>query len=303
VAAAGRRARGDAVAADAAVTVLDVLKRSTEWLKGRGIENPRLDAELLVAHGLSLRRLDLYLQFARVLTDGERARVRELVRARGDRTPVAYLVGEREFHGLPFLVDRRVLVPRPETELLVDVGIDALRARSPGLFADVGTGSGCVAVSVLRALPAARGHATDVSAGALEVAARNAERHGVADRLALHRGDLLGPLAGHPDFGRLDAVLSNPPYVVRDDPTVEPDVALHEPPEALYVGGGDPLEVVRRVAEAAHAALREGGLLALEVGAGSAGAALAMLADLGYRETNAVRDLSGIDRVVTGRRP
>jgi release factor glutamine methyltransferase len=290
------------VSEDGVRTVLDVLRLGTDWLRGRGVENPRLDAEVLVAHALGWKRLDLYLRFDRPLADAERDRIRELIRRRGARVPVAYLVGERDFHALAFHVDERVLVPRPETEHLVDAGIGALADLPEPVFADVGTGSGCIAVSVLHALPRARAHALDRSEGALAVAARNAERHGVTARLAFHAGDLLEPLAGHPDFGRLDAVLSNPPYVVRGDPAIDPDVLASEPPEALYVPGDDPLEVARRVAARARDALRPGGLLAIEIGAGSGPAGRTMLESLGYADVALIPDLARIDRVVTGRR-
>lgn len=249
-----------------------------------------------------MRRLDLYLRFDRVLTEAERDRVRPLVKERATGVPVAYLVGEREFFSLPFHVDARVLVPRPETEHLVEAAVARLTGLAAPRFADVGTGSGCIAVSVLRAVPGARGYALDVAPGALEVAGTNARRHGVAERLELLEGDLLAPLRGTSAWGGLDAVLSNPPYVVRGDPRLERAVAAHEPPEALFVPGDDPLAVAQRVAEEARDALAPGGLLALELGAGSAPEAVRRLTALGYREIESVRDLAGIERVVLGRR-
>jgi len=229
--------------------------------------------------------------------------VRALVRRRGDHVPVAYLTRSREFWSLPFHVDERVLVPRPETEHLVEVALAALSDLEAPVFADVGTGSGCVAVALLVEREHARGHGIDVSAGALDVARLNAGRHGVLDRLRLHEGDLLAPLLGAPDHGRLDAVVSNPPYLVEGDPSVERGVAEHEPHAALFDPGDDPLEVGRRLAHEALGALRPGGLLALEVGAGVADAARAALDGLGYVDVGATPDLAGIDRVVSGRRP
>ena len=267
------------------------------------MDSARLDAEILVAHALGLERLQLYLQFDRPLDETERTAIRELVRRRGAHVPVAYLVGEREFWSLPFAVDERVLVPRPETELLVELAEAALRDVEAPVFADVGTGSGCIAVALLHALPAARAHATDVEAGALEVARANAERHGVLDRLALHHGAGLAPLNGHADHGRLAAVLSNPPYILEDDPSVERGVREHEPHTALYVEGPDPLVVAARVAEEAVDALAPGGLLAFEVGLGSAPEARRRLDALGYEALELTPDLAGIDRVVSGRRP
>ncbi len=261
-----------------------------------------------MAHALGLDRLQLYLQFDRPLGEAELSTIRELVRRRGAHVPVAYLVGEREFFSLAFRVDERVLVPRPETEHLVEtarvhlLGVRGAGGASP-VFADVGTGSGCIAVALLHEVPAARGHAIDIEAGALEVARANAERHGVQDRLTFHEGDLLAPLRDQPDWGRLDAVLSNPPYVLEDDESVERGVRDHEPHGALFVEGSDPLVVAARLAEEALDALAPGGLLAFEVGLGGAGAARRRLADLGYAQVAVVPDLAGIDRVVCGQRP
>lgn len=256
-----------------------------------------------MAHALGLQRLDLYLQYDRPLGGSELDAVRTLVRARGDRKPVAYLVGERGFYSLSFHVDERVLVPRPETEHLVEVAVDALRAQAAPVFADIGTGSGCIAVAVLSEVTAARALATDVSGGALDVARGNAERHGVLERIELLAGDLLEPLRSDVSWGALDAVLSNPPYVVRGDPALEADVREHEPELALYVPGEDPLAVAREVARQSLEGLRSGGLVALEVGAGSAASAREMLRDLGYVDIETQPDLSSIERVVSGRKP
>lgn len=263
------------------------------------MDNPRLDAEILVAHGLGLGRLQLYLSFDKPLDEAERSKIRELVRARGEHVPVAYLVGEREFWSLAFHVDDRVLVPRPETEHLVEVALGALADVEAPAFVDVGTGSGCIAVALLTEIENARAVGTDVSAGALEVARRNATRHGVSERLALLEGDALEPLRGDPGWGRFDAVLSNPPYVLPDDPDVDEDVRLHEPKGAVFVSGDDPLEVARKIARQAKEALKPGGLLAFEVGYGQADAARAMLADLGCGDVATRKDLAGIDRVLS----
>lgn len=284
------------------LTVLEVLRRSTEWLRGRGIEQPRLDAELLMAHALGVQRLDLYVQFDRPLTEEELGSARGLVRARGDHTPVAYIVGQREFYSLEFAVDARVLVPRPETEHLVEAALAHLAPREAPVFADIGTGSGCIAISVLKGHAGARAHAVDVSPDALEVARENVARHEVGERIALHGGDLLAPLRASSDWGRLDAVLSNPPYVLADDPALAPDVRAHEPAAALFVPGSDALAYVRRIAVDALEALAPGGLLACEIGHESGADALALFDELGYLETRLIPDLARIDRVVLGQR-
>jgi len=278
-----------------------VLRRSTAWLEKRGIENPRFDVELLMAHALGVKRLDLYLQFDRPLEDAELASVRALVSKRGDQEPAAYLLGHKDFYSLPFAVDARVLIPRPETELLVEHAVAALEGVDAPRVADVGTGSGCIVVSVLHALPEATGVATDVSGGALTVAAANAETHGVRDRLTLLQGDALAPLEGRE--GVLDAVLSNPPYIVRGDPSVASDVATHEPDVALYVSGEDPNELVERIAREALPLLKAEGFVAFEVGHESAQDARARLETLGYLDVTITPDLAGIERIVAGRKP
>ena len=276
-----------------------MLRRSTAWLEKRGVERPRLDVEILMAHALGVRRLDLYLQFDRPLADPELGPLRALVRERGEGRPVAYLVGRRDFYSLPFAVDARVLVPRPETELLVEQAVERLRGVAAPCVLDVGTGSGCIAVALLHALPEARGVATDLSPEALEVAAANAETNGVSDRLTLRTGDLLGALDA--SDGPFDAVLSNPPYIVRGDPNVEPGVDAHEPGLALYVPGDDGLELAVRIADGARRHLRADGFLALEVGFGQAVSACERLTALGYADVTATCDLGGIERIVSGR--
>jgi release factor glutamine methyltransferase len=251
-----------------------------------------------MAHALGIQRLDLYLQFDRPLGDEELETIRALLRRRGADEPVAYLVGKRDFYSLPFLVDKRVLVPRPETEQLVEVALKALHERESPTFCDVGTGSGCVAVALLHELPDARGVATDASQDALDVAGENAARNEVAERLELRCGDLLAGASGP-----FDALVSNPPYIVRGDESVQAGVAAHEPAAALYVEGDDPLAFVRRLVAEAPQVLTAGGLLAVEVGFGSAEDAAALFEGGGFCEVTRTKDLGGIERIVSGRRP
>ncbi len=250
-----------------------------------------------MAHAMGVKRLDLYLQFDRPLLEDELAPIRELLRKRSERAPVAYLVGRKDFFSLPFAVDARVLIPRPETELLVELAVKRLEDVGAPRIVDVGTGSGCIAVSVLHSLPEATGVAVDIAPGALEVAAANAETNGVTERLQLLQGDLLDAVQGD----AFDAVLSNPPYIVRGDPTVEADVRDHEPEQALYVAADDPLVLAKAVADQALGVLKPGGFLALEVGAGSAQAMRAYLLELGYVDPEIAVDLGGIERLVSGR--
>ncbi len=278
-----------------------MLRRSTAWLEKRGIDDrPRLDVEILMAHVLGVQRLDLYLQFDRPLGDDELDGIRKLVVQRGDRRPIAYLVGEKEFFSLTFEVDERVLVPRPETELLVETALKRLAGAEAPVVLDVGTGSGCIPVALLHEREDLTAIATDISAGALEVAAANAARHEVEGRLELLEGDLLAPVRALPAWGSLAAVLSNPPYIVAGDPTVAPDVHEHEPHRALYVAGEDPLALARAIAVEAREALAPGRFLAMEVGHESGGPAKAMLEELGYEAVELVKDLAGIERVVVG---
>ena len=279
--------------------LVDILKRSTAWLEGRGLPKPRLDVEWILAHVLGLDRLALYMQFDRPLMRDELDAIRALVIRRGGGEPLAYVLGTWSFHGIDLKTDARALVPRPETETLVD----ALLARVPdqaAMIADVGTGSGCVALALLRARPMWTALASDISADALALARENAQALGCADRMTLAAGPLLAPWREHPSFGELDAVVANPPYIVRGDPSLEAHVAAHEPAQALYVPGDDALEIVAALAEQAIAALRPGGLFASEIGHRSGEGSVSRLRALGFRDVATEPDLNGTDRVVLG---
>lgn len=277
------------------LTVLDVLRRTEGWLKGRGSATARLDAELLMGWTLGLDRVGVYLAHDRPLGEVEAERMRGLVRRRGAGTPVAYLLGSKEFHGLEFEVDARVLVPRPETEHLVDRALDAL-GPGPRSVVDVGTGCGAVACALAARRPEARVVATDLSADAAAVAADNVRRLVLAERVTVVRADLLGPIA----HGAVDLVVSNPPYVAHGDPELHPHVAAHEPAVALY-GGEDGLSVYRRLLPAAAKAIRGDGWLILEIGQGQAEAVAALVADAGLGVVDVTKDLAGIPRVLAAR--
>ncbi len=279
-------------------TVLEFLLRASAFLANRGVPSARLDAEVLLAHVLGIRRLDLYLDHERRLAPGEVDAYRDLLRRRGERAPVAHLTGEREFFGLRFRVSPAVLVPRPETEGLVEEALSFLRgweAEGRGaVAADVGTGSGCVAVALARGIPSVRILATDRSSAALAVARENARAHGVERRVRFARADFLEAVLDR----SLDLVVSNPPYV---DPAgkdaLPPEVRDHEPPEALFVPAADPLAFVRALATGAARVLRPGGLLLLEIAAGSREGVEAELLRSGLREPSFRRDLAGLDRI------
>jgi release factor glutamine methyltransferase len=245
-------------------TAREMVARASAFLARKGVEAPQREAEHLVAHALGLDRLRLFLSLDRPLERDEIERGRELVVRRGKREPTAYLLGKREFYGREFEVGRGVLVPRPETELLVDRGRALLAGRAGPRIADVGTGSGCLAVTLALELPGSRVVAVELAPAALGYARRNAERHGAA--IEFHLGDGLAPLEG-----RFDLIVSNPPYVdpaERDE--LAPEVREHEPPEALFAPPGDPDHWVRRLVGEARGRLAGGGWLLVELGSGQA---------------------------------
>ncbi len=243
------------------LTVKEVLAKSTQYLQEHGSPSPRLDAEILTAHALGVRRLDLYLAPDRPLSESETATLREFIRRRGRREPVAYITGRREFYGIEFEVSRGVLVPRPETEVLVDAVLEGVRGRVEPLVVDVGTGSGAIACAVAVHCPGARLLASDVSAEALAVARRNARRLVPDGRVEVVCMDVLAALAEAPIA---DAVVSNPPYVAEDEPLDE-EAQRYEPKVALFCGDGG-REVSNRLIAEAPNRLKPGGFLAVEVG-------------------------------------
>jgi release factor glutamine methyltransferase len=277
-------------------TIEAVLRWAADDFRGRGIDAPRLDAELLLAFALGSTRIQLFVDSKRPLEAAELARFRELVKRRRAREPIAYILGQREFYGRPFRVDRRVLVPRPDTEVLVTAALARTRHLSMSMRAlDLCTGSGCVAVTLGRERPTSSLFAVDLSADALAVARENALRLG-AYNVAFVQGDLFAALA---PGARFDLVTANAPYIPSAEiATLQPEVREFEPRLALD-GGDDGLELVRRIVDAAPSFLRRGGALALEVGMGEAPAvAQRMTATFGAIEIH--RDYAGIERVVSG---
>jgi len=272
----------------------EVLRLSAGYLSEHGSPTPRLDAELLIGHALGLPRLDLYTNFDRPLDERELAACRALLERRGRREPVAYILGRWGFHGLDLAVDGRVLVPRPETEVLVERCLALLDGLQAPRFADVGTGSGAIALAVKAARPDASVTATDVSADALAVARANAAALGL--EVELVEADLLAGVEG-----RFAVVASNPPYIGEGEmAALEPEVAEYEPLVATVAGPAG-TEVLERLVAAAPGALEPGGSLVVECGAGQAAAVRGLMAAAGAAETSAEPDLAGIDRVVAGR--
>lgn len=278
------------------MTLLELLRRATGYLEKNGSTSPRLDAELLLAASLGIRRLDLYLQFERPLSEQEIAPFRALSNRRARGEPVAYLLGHKEFMTLDFEVTPAVLVPNPDTEVLVERAVTLARGllesgRSEVRVADLGTGSGCIAISVAHFVPAARVWASDDDSAALEVAARNVARHQVGDRVELAHGDLLAEAPGD-----LDLILANLPYVA---PGADlPREVLAEPAHALFADEGGSALINRLLAEAPDH-LAEGGVVLAELD----DPVSARLAGLdAYAEHELRRDLAGHVRVLEARR-
>jgi release factor glutamine methyltransferase len=278
-------------------TVRELLGRSREYLEQRGVPSPKLDAEYLLAHVLAVPRLELYLDHDRPLEAAEVDRLRELVRRRGKREPLAYVLGSWSFYGLELHCDARALVPRPETEVLVDRCLALVAESAEPSIVDIGTGTGAIALALAARLPGAIVTAIDVSPGALALAAENAALNGLAERVELLGGDLFAPVAGR----RFDLVASNPPYVAAGN-SVDPEVADFEPALAVYADDGG-RAIHERLAAGAQSALQPGGHLVVEVAEGQAPWLAERLAGLGYAAISVTRDLRGIERVVEARAP
>jgi release factor glutamine methyltransferase len=276
-------------------TILAVLRWTAARFTERGVPTPRLDAELLAAHAFGLSRVQLYTQFDRPLEAAELSTFRALVKRRQAGEPVAYLTGHKEFWSLDLAVGPQVLVPRPDTETLIEEALARLPPGRPARVADVGTGSGAIALALARERPEISVFASDLSAKALAVAQGNAERLGLA--VTFVEGDLLAPLFPH---GPFDLVAANLPYVpTAEIPNLAPEVRA-EPLEALD-GGPDGLDLLRRLITGVSSVLLPGGSVVLEVGAGQAPATVAYCARAGLVEVCTRRDLAGIERVVAAR--
>lgn len=281
-------------------SVKRVLSWAADDLKRRGNDTARLDVELLLSRVLKLDRIGLIMHSERPLSPGELAEFRELFKRRRAGEPIAYLLGEREFYGVSLRIDARALIPRPDSERLVEVALERTRERSMhGAALDLCTGSGCVAIAFARARPTWSVTASDVSADALAVARDNAHRTGAIRCVQLVQGSLFAPVAGR----RFDLITANPPYIPSGDIAGLPlDVRGFEPHLALD-GGQDGLDLVRQIAAQAAQYLTPGGLLALEIGAEQGAAAQAILAQHGLQKVVLAQDLGGRDRVVSGYGP
>ena len=278
-----------------------------DWTKGyfedARIENARLDAEILLAHVLDMTRIELYTRYATIPSKEELAKFRELIKRRVAGEPVRYLTHTTEFYSLPLHVDNRVLIPRPETELLVDAVLAAFPRRDADLqIADLCTGSACIALALAKSLPNARLYAVDNSGNALEVARRNAHDNQLTDRVRFFQGDLAAPLADAGLAGALDAVVSNPPYVGESEIASLPrEIREHEPRSAL-VAGPVGTEFHQRIAAASREFLKDGARLFMEIAETQSGPVSDILNGAGYQDVKLVRDYAGLHRVVSARK-
>ena len=278
-------------------TVGDVLVWTTDRFKESSMKSPRLEAEILLASVLKCDRVTIYMDYQKPLDEDERKRYRELVKKRISGQPTAYLVGHREFWSLDFEVNPDVLIPRPETELLVEIALELLKNLANPSIADIGTGSGCIAIALAKERKDARIVATDISSKALATAEANARRHG--SRIEFVRGELIEPLRGKYTF---DLVVSNPPYIaLKNGPQAEPDVIKHEPYIAL-AGGDDGLAIIRPLVAGAPEIIRPEGRLIMETAMDQAVKVKTLMEETGkYEHVEIRQDLAGLDRAVYGR--
>lgn len=275
-------------------TVLRLISWGSEYFEAKGVDSPRLTIELLLAHVLGLKRFDLYMQFDRPLRTDELERLRAMVKRRASREPLQYIVGEAHFHRHTFTVNPSVLIPRPETELLVE---EVLRRAHALRCLDVGTGSGCIGITIALERPDTEVVAIDISEEALSVARANCERLG-ARNVSMIRCDFMSDDVG--SLGTFDLIVSNPPYVAaRDLPGLEPEVRDHEPRLAL-TDDGDGLAFYRRILDVAPTLLRSGGNIFLEIGYGQSEALDALCRDAGF-EVDVLTDLDRVPRILWAR--
>lgn len=283
--------------------IQEIVERTTQFFRGKNIASPRLDAELLIASVLHLKRIDLYLKFDRPLSEDEVNAARELVRRRSSGEPVAYILGKKDFYGFEFLVDQTVLIPRPETELLVESAISFL-SLSPGegLIADWGSGSGCVGLSIIKKVPAKFCIFVDSSSEALEICRKNAGQLGVIERCHFVCSKVQD-LKGNSDWlgltkdRNLELIVANPPYIAKDDQRVEAHVRKFEPSCALFADEDGFQEIASWAAVAASISSFSG-RLGFEIGNDQGDRAHDCFCRLGFKSVKIAKDLSNFDRFV-----
>lgn len=277
-------------------TTLDVLRWTIDYFKSKGIPSPRVEAEVIIAYALGIKRIDLYLQHDKPLSPEELGRCRHFIKRKIGREPSQYITGQREFWSLDFYVSPDVLIPRPETEVLVETAITYIRENFYKSIIDIGTGSGVIAISLTHEIDNIEIVATDISINAILVAKKNAAKHSLSHRIEFVVSDLFKGISRAKQF---DLIVSNPPYVAIDDyEKLEPEIRLYEPPEAL-IGGEDGLDIVRNLISEGVEHLRSGGTMLIEIGQGQREKVERFVSNLeNIKQIKVVKDYSGIDRVV-----
>ncbi len=285
-------------------TIQKLLNWVAEYLKSKGVDSSRLSAELLLSHVLGLKRIELYTQFEKIVTEEQLANLHDLVERAGRHEPIAYLAGKTEFYSLELEITADCMIPRPETELLVERAIEFLRARGGKQFVcDLCTGSGCIAVAIARNYPDCRIIATDICDAALSVAVRNIEKHQLKERIKLLCGDLFDPIVPHLDVERFDLIVCNPPYVSSAEfEKLDKNVKDYEPKLALFAGD-DGLDVYRRIIERAGAFLKSDAAVMLEIGYNQREAVKQLLEQAGCFSGIAIeKDHSDNDRIAIAKK-
>jgi release factor glutamine methyltransferase len=285
------------------MTIAEAIQKAAMRLSAQKVENARLDSEVLLGHALGRDRAWILVHMQDQLGDTDQRAYENFIDRRAAREPLQYITGLQEFWGLPFIVTPDVLIPRPETELVVESAIKRGTTTATPVFVDLCTGSGCIAVSLAREHPRARIFAMDRSEAALHIARRNARQNGVADRIRFLEGDLLEPLSETDLVGRVDVIATNPPYIRSDErPTLQPEVRDFEPEMAL-IAGPDGTEIAERIINDAPNYLRSGGSLIMEMGMGQTNALRKIIAAAGaYTEPEVLKDLAGIERVIIAKK-
>ena len=280
------------------LTILNAIELSKEYLEKREVESPRINAELLLAHILKCKRMDLYLRFEQPLKDDEVAEYRELIRRRGKREPVQYIIGSVEFYGIDFFVDRNVLIPRQETEHLVEEIINIYKSKNKVNIIDIGTGSGNIAVSLARNLPNAIIQGIDKSSAAIEIAEKNAKKNSAINNLSFKSIDFIS--FANSNSHKFDVIVSNPPYIsVEDYDALELELKKYEPKDAL-TDHEDGLSFYKIISEKSKNILRENGKLFFEIGFGQSESIRKIMAGSGFINISLIKDYQNIDRVIYG---
>lgn len=283
-------------------TILKLLNGAIDYLTVKNIDSPRLSAELLLGYVLNLQRIDLYTQFDREVAKEKVNQLHTLVKRAAEGEPVAYLIGKTEFYSIEMEITSDCMIPRPETELLVDRAINFIKSREgKQQVCDLCTGCGCIAIALAKSEPNVFITATDISVDALNTAAKNIQKQGLSDRIRLLCGDLLEPLIPQLDAGKFDLIVCNPPYVSSGEyESLDKNVKEYEPKIALWAGS-DGLDIYRRIAEKISDFLKADGSLILEIGYSQGQAVRELLEKTGYfDEINVEKDYHDNDRIITG---